>query len=436
MPASVPPAVPSAPADFFPRDPDGFPFANYVLAGEAARPSFGPPVQRAAGSEQDPVILVIGAGYTGVSAALRLAELQQASGLRARIMLVEAGRVASGPSGKSAGHICGLQAPDDAVRRHCGTELAERLIAAATDAADLVRVLVARHEIPCDLRDGYIAIDRNNRQRTVEGGDEFGIDPYPFVLGLARAARDRGVEIHENTKIIGLDDGPDGCLATTADGATIRATLVLAAGGHRMAENIPLLAPLRSRTTELRVSTIITDPLPDSVLRSVMPDADGRRYPFSTDTANVAYGSIDRRNRIVFGACATACTDPAPDQIARTLEAILPSLADNYRAAAAKPLGWRPLVTAERLCYTRDRLPNVGTAAGHRRVHYVQALGGHGVALGTLLGTAAAEKLWGIHSGNPAMGAVFDLFAAINHRWLPPRQPWRGAVASIGLFLR
>src|SRR6202035_4051053 len=198
---------------------------------------------------------------------------------------------------------------------------------------------------------------------------------------------------YEETQVVQLEHHPEGCLVSTANGV-IQATLVLAAGGHRMAEDIPLLAPLRSRTAELRVTTIITDPLPDQVLRNILPIADGRRYPFSNDSGNVAYGSIDRRNHIVFGACATACSDPAPREIFRVLGEFLPSLVQDYHAATATELGWRPLVTAERLCYTRDRLPNVGRISGHSRIHYVQALGGHGVALGTMLGKAAAEKLW------------------------------------------
>jgi hypothetical protein len=99
-----------------------------------------------------------------------------------------------------------------------------------------------------------------------------------------------------------------------------------------------------------------------------------------------------------------------------------------------RELGWRPLVEAEKLCFTRDRLPNVGSVTGHPNILYVQALGGHGLAVGTLLGTAAAEKLWHMWSGEEANGAMlFDAFASVPHGWLPPWQPWRRLASGLGV---
>jgi glycine/D-amino acid oxidase-like deaminating enzyme len=419
----------------YPLGDDGYPVPNYVLADDAARPRFGSntPLRR----DGEPVILVIGAGYTGLAASLRLAELRAAAGSTTRIVLLEQDRVASGPSGKSAGHICGLQASDAAVRRHCDGAPGDRLIEAATEASRLVRRMIEHHAIPCDLRDGYVLIQPDGRQTVTEGGTEFGIDPYPFALGLAFAAERLGVEIYENATVTGLEFTGDGCVATTT-GGTINVACALASGGHRMAETIGLLAPLRRRTTELMVSTIITDPIPDALLSRIMPRTAGRRFPFANTVSNVAYGSFDRSNRIIFGARSSAIRDPDPARIMHALAALLPNLLPGYRAIAGRELGWRPLVEAEKICFTRDRLPNVGTMKGHPNIHYVQALGGHGLALGTLLGVAAAEKIWGVRGGETGDGAsLFDAFAAVPHGWLPPGQPWRGLAAALGMgFMR
>jgi gamma-glutamylputrescine oxidase len=422
------------PADLYPAGEDGYPAANYLLADDAVRPRFGRAGEIPSRPGSDPAIVVIGAGYVGLSAALHLAELQRSSGAPAHIVLLEQGRVASGPSGKSAGHICGLQASDEVVRRVCGPELGERLIAAAAEASQLVRRLIGRHAIPCDLRDGYVVIQSDGRQTVIEGGPGFGIDAYPFALGLAYAASALGVEIREGVTVTGLQGTSEGCIVTTTDGV-IPAALVLASGGHRMAEAIELLAPLRRRTTELRVSTVMTDPLPDEVLRRAMPAAAGRRWPFSNDSADVAYGSIDRSNRLIFGACATGFGEPDPERIMLVLARLLPSLLPDYRAATGKALAWRPLVVAERLCFTRNCLPNVGVVAGHPNILFVHALGGHGLAIGTLLGRAAAEKLWRMRVGDGTQGALFDAFAAVPHGWMPASQPWRSLVASLGLRL-
>ncbi len=417
----------------YPTDGNGRPAGNYLLADDASRPRFEP-----AGGAADaggPTILIIGAGFTGLSAALHLAELRRASGLPGRILLLERARVAAGPSGKSAGHICGLQAPDHDVRRHCGDALADRLIAAARSAADLVRSLISRLAIPCDLRDGYVTIHADGRQTVTQNGVLFGIDPYPYALGLAHAAAGLGVEIHEGVEVTDLARASEGYVARTSTGP-IRVSHVLASGGHRMANMIGLLSGLRQRTTELQVSTIITAPVPEAVLSAAMPQAAGRRLPFANDTANVAYGSIDRDNRIIFGACATAWRAPDPGRIARVLEELLPSLMPDYRAATGAALAWRPLVEAEKLCFTRDLLPNVGVVADHPHILYVQALGGHGIALGTLLGAAAAEKLWSLRAGACPTDGLFDAFAAVRHGWLPARQPWRSGIAGLSLLRR
>ena len=126
-----------------------------------------------------------------------------------------------------------------------------------------------------------------------------------------------------------------------------------------------------------------------------------------------------------------------PHQILFRLVAVatlLPSLLPGYREVTGRELGWRPLVVAEKLCFTRDRLPNVGSVTGHPNILYVQALGGHGLAVGTLLGTAAAEKLWRMWSGEEANGAMlFDAFASVPHGWLPPWQPWRRLASGLGV---
>jgi gamma-glutamylputrescine oxidase len=413
----------------YPIGSDGYPVANYVLAEDTTRPQFRSDV----GPDQDgkTAIIIIGAGYTGLAAALRLAELRAAGAPFGRILLLERDRVASGPSGRSAGHICGLQAPDEAVRRWCGPVLATQLIGAAAQASNLVRELIARHAIPCDLRDGYVSIAPDGSQSISEGGLEFGIAPYPFALGLAFAAEASGVEIYEHATVTDLTATKTG-VAVAMGRQTILARFVLASGGYSMAEMIPALAPLRRRTTELMVSTIITEPLPDALLRRIMPGAGGQRFPFANQRANVAYGTIDSSNRLIFGACATAIRDPDLAAIARALDALFPELWPGFLGLTGRALGWRPLVEAETLCFTRKRLPHVGVLGDHANIFYAHALGGHGVAAGTLLGTAAAEKIHAL-SGGPASEAagIFDAFASVRHSWLPPWQPWRAMVTGL-----
>ena len=154
----------------YPLDTDGLPFTNYVQVPESARPDFGKAFGVPPAPSSRPTVAVIGAGYIGLSAALRLAERRQESDADLRIVALEARHVGSGPSGKSGGHICGLHAADKDVLSHCGPELESRLIAAAADASRQVRALIDQYAIPCDPQDGYIEIGADGQQRVVEGG--------------------------------------------------------------------------------------------------------------------------------------------------------------------------------------------------------------------------------------------------------------------------
>jgi hypothetical protein len=198
--------VMALPDDDFPLDADGLPFANYVQVPPAARPRFGHGFGTAPAVGGKPAIVVIGAGYTGLSAALHLAELRHAAGSDIPILLLDADYIGSGPSGKSGGHVCGLHARDDAVLRHCGRELGERLIAGVAEGIGLVRSLIGQHGIPCDLCEGYVEIGPEGKQTLVDDGSLYGIDPYPFVVGLAKAAVRLGVRIHEGLRVTGIKE--------------------------------------------------------------------------------------------------------------------------------------------------------------------------------------------------------------------------------------
>jgi glycine/D-amino acid oxidase-like deaminating enzyme len=300
----------------------------------------------------------------------------------------------------------------------------------------LIRARVGGHAIPCDLRDGYVYIRRDGSQTVLTGTKDFAINPYPFLLGLTFAAQDAGVEVHENTQVTRIAEDAGGCVVTVGTGEEIEATHVIATGGHRMAVRITLLRPLRSRTAELRVSTLITEPVPESVLHHIMPVAGGRRFPFANDALDIAYGNVDQHGRITFGASATALHDPDFSAIARIMHAIFPDLASRFKASVGHPLRWRPLVVAERLCFTRDQLPNVGIIGYHQRVFYVHALGGHGLAIGTMLGEAVARKTWGAFCHGIATDPVFDDFAAIPHGWVPQWQPARVMTTALGRKIR
>ncbi|MCE9507983.1 MAG: FAD-binding oxidoreductase [Alphaproteobacteria bacterium] len=385
------------------------------------------PAQFAAGEKAD--VVIVGGGYTGLSAALHLAQMARDKGQPISIVLLEAGKVGSAASGKNGGHVGpGFQESDEAavLKMFATPDDGRKALALVNGGPALVEQIIRSQNIDCDLRRGYVILS-GKQQVPVMDGSLFGIEPYPYLLGLAKAARDLGVRIYEDTPVRDITDSGNGIEVQTARG-NIGTKEMLCAGGHRMAEVVPFLKPLRRRTLELLATMIVTDPLPPDVIKAIMPAAQGLRLPFSTDELDVAYGTIDRQGRIIFGAKVGALkTDPG--KIAKKLFRLLPNLKDSFKQATGKPLGYRPLVANEPLCLTIDMLPNAGRMGTDGHVRYVHGLGGHGVALGTLLGKVTAEDIYGSLTKTPALQENFSLFSAVKHMRFPAWKPLRRGVA-------
>ena len=94
-------------------------------------------------------VCVVGGGYTGLSAALHLAE----RGFR--VVLLEARRIGNGASGRNGGQLgSGHRRPQALLERALGVEAARRLWELAEEAKAAVRERIARHRIACDLKPG------------------------------------------------------------------------------------------------------------------------------------------------------------------------------------------------------------------------------------------------------------------------------------------
>ena len=96
-------------------------------------------------------VCVVGAGYTGVSTALNLAERGYS------VVVLEAARIGWGASGRNGGQICSGYSPSmRKIAGWVGVEDAKRLWDMAEEAKAIIRERVARHDIPCDLKPGYL----------------------------------------------------------------------------------------------------------------------------------------------------------------------------------------------------------------------------------------------------------------------------------------
>ncbi|REM97209.1 FAD-binding oxidoreductase, partial [Mycobacterium tuberculosis] len=104
-------------------------------------------------------VCVLGAGYTGLSAALTLAERGY------RVVLLEAHRVGWGASGRNGGQaIVGYGCEVDTLEHLVGAEDARALFEFSRDGMRLLRDRITRHHIDCDWRDGHASVPIKPRQ--------------------------------------------------------------------------------------------------------------------------------------------------------------------------------------------------------------------------------------------------------------------------------
>ena len=410
---------------------------------EATAPPFGPlPPLR---GEVVADVAVVGGGYTGLSAALHLAE----RGLRT--VLLEAARIGAGASGRNGGQVGSHQRLDqDELERRFGHGRARALFDLALEAKATVKERIARHAIACDLRPGVIeaahrprhaayypayaerlardygyphlrALDRDETTAaigscTYHGGlldaDAAHLHPLAYARGLARAATGAGAILYENSRVLRREAGR-GHRLLTASGSVRAAFVVLACNAHLEGLE-PLIAPWILPITACQV---VTAPLPLPLRASIL--ACGAAV-YDTRTV-VDYFRPTADGRIVFGG-GEAWRRGGPRDLRAFVRPHLLRVFPQLRGLALED-GW-----AGRIALTTTRLPHLSRPAPG--VLAAQGYSGHGVAQATLAGKLIAEVIAGT-------AERFDLMAAV----APPPFPlgtllrWPALVLG-GLYMR
>jgi len=403
------------------------------------------PVQPSLGAQSIRAdVCVIGAGFTGLSTALHLAQRG------ANVVVLEAQRIGWGASGRNGGQLYGGQRRDvDWLETRVGTIEARRLWKLGEAAKELVKQLVAELEIDCDLTPGvasvahkarYVAeyhamvdklatqygrqrLEKIDASRTREllgteayfGGyvdwDAAHLNPLNLALGVARRCLELGVRIYENTRATGFTDGTAVSIRTEA-GAVTADHLVLAANGH-----LGNLAPkLAGRIMPINNFIIATEPLNVRLVNEINP----RRIAVGDSRFVVNYFRTTPDRRLLFGGGENYRAG-FPRDIAAFVRPymlkIYPQLAD-----AKIEYAW-----GGTLAITLNRMPHFGHLSPH--VHFAHGYSGQGVGLAHLAGQLIAEMIDGD-------ATRFDAFAAIPTRSFPGGRwlRWPGMVAGMMYF--
>ncbi len=354
-------------------------------------------------------VAIVGAGYTGLSTALHLAERGVS------VCVLDANEPGWGASGRNGGQVNPTLKydPEQLVQMY-GSARAEPLISTISSSADLVFKLIEKHGIDCaPVRKGWMQVSYSEKgvaglhvradqwaRRGVPvqrldaaavasrmGSDAFAggwldgragaIQPLAYARGLVGAALAAGARIHGQSAVTGLQRQGSGWQLQTASGAQVTADqVVLATNGYS-----GNLWPGMAQSILAANSFIVaTKPLTGHAAESILPGQE----TVSTAQRLLLYFRKDSHGRLLMGGRGLFNDPTSPTDFAhleRSLALLFPQLGPlefEYR--------W-----AGRIAITRDFMPHVHEPAPGLTL----ALGcnGRGIALCTSLGQQLAGRL-------------------------------------------
>jgi len=372
-------------------------------------------------------VCVIGGGFTGLSAALNLAE----QGFD--VVLLEAERIGFGASGRCGGLIGSGQRKDVLeLERLYGVDRSKQLWEFAELAKEQIRHRAAKHEIPCDLQKGQlVGVHKKGYQgwpqeladalaqrygythckvldaeqtRTYVATDGFleslydaealTVHPLNYTLGLAKAAADAGVRIFERSRVTNYSRS-DPALIETSQGSVTASFIVLACNGY--------LEKLERRTARkimpINNFMIATEPLGEKRARELISG----RFGIHDTRFVVDYFRLSADHRLLFGG-GENYRRGFPRDIAKFVRPYMTRIFPQLKGARID-YAW-----GGTLSVTVNRMPHVGRLKPN--VFFAQGYSGHGISTANFAGMVIAEAIGG-------MAARFDVFADIPTHMFP-----------------
>jgi gamma-glutamylputrescine oxidase len=372
-------------------------------------------------------VCVVGGGFTGLSAALHLAERGY------KVVLLEANQIGWGASGRNGGQInTGLRkSPPDLIAAF-GLERAKALFDLSEEARALIRDRVARHNIACDLKSGTMLAASKSRDlgwmeeeircfeqqmgyrqarlldrgqaRQIIGSDLYHgaiedrggghLHPLNYALGLAAAAKAAGTVLHDKTTVTAIDTVTGGYVVRGGQGQ-VRATYVVLGCNAYLGDLEPRIA---GKIMPIANYIIGTEPLSDAEATSLIAND-----ACVCDTKFVvSYYRLSADRRLLFGG-GEAYTPTPPRDIAAFVR---PYMLRVYPQLASKRIdyGWGGM-----LAITVSRLPHIGRVGN---LFYAHGYSGQGVATTGIAGKLIAEAMAGT-------AERFDVFTGIRHQTFP-----------------
>src|SRR5712692_8222347 len=374
-------------------------------------------------------VAVIGAGFTGLSAARTLAKRG------ARVAVLEGETIGWGASSRNGGMVLtGMKLGVNKLISMYGRGLTQRMYAASLASIDCVEQIVREEQIDCDFSrcghlevackqkhfDDYarqvevIAREFNHQLRVVqkdELGTEIGsniyyggmvaevsagVNPARYVAGLARAAMKAGTEIFENARVETIErearQGISGWNVKTSRGALWARDVFVGTSGYTGSAT----PALRKRLIPIGSYIITTDVLFAALASELSP-----RNRMIYDSKNyLYYYRLTPDRRMLFGGRA-AFFPETENSIRRSAEILRRGMTDVYPQLRDVKVEY---VWGGTLDFAFDIMPHAGQMDG---MYYAVGYAGHGVAMATWPGQKMAEMIAGEKPDNPFVGIPF-----------------------------
>ena len=372
-------------------------------------------------------VCVIGGGFTGLSAALNLAE----QGFD--VVLLEAERIGFGASGRCGGLVGSGQRKDVfEIEEAFGYERSRQLWEFAELAKNEIRQRVVKHGIPCDLQDGQLvgvhkkryqgwpqelsdvlaerynypfcqSLDaKQTRDRVATDGflealydsQALALHPLNYTLGLANAASEAGVRIFERSRVTGYSR-TDPALVETSQGSVKADFVVLACNGYLD----KLERRVARRIMPINNFMIATAPLGEKRARELISG----RFGIHDTRFVVDYFRLSEDHRLLFG---------GGENYRREFPADISKFVRPYMLKLFPQLGDARIDYAwgGTLSVTVNRLPHFGRLKPN--VYFAQGYSGHGISTANFAGKVIAEAIGGT-------ATRFDVFAGLPTHMFP-----------------
>lgn len=371
-------------------------------------------------------VCVVGGGFTGLSAALHLAERGY------KVALLEAARIGWGASGRNGGQInMGLRKGPQELIAKFGKARAKELFDLGEEARDLITERIAKHDIRCDrkhgtlhvaskpgdlpwMRDEIACLEREMGYRNARfldkqalrtelqseiyhGGvlDSGGghLHPLNYALGLAAAAQGAGARLFEHSQVTAIDEGVVN-VVRTASGA-VRAKYVVLGCNAYLGKLEPRIA---GKIMPIANFIIGTEPLSAAEAKALIP----RDVCVADTKFVVSYYRLSADRRLLYGGGERYNTHEPADIAAF----VRPYMLHAFPQLKEKRIdyGWGGM-----LAITASRLPHLGRMGN---IFFAQGYSGQGVAVTGIAGKLIAEAVAGT-------AERFDVFARIRHQTFP-----------------